>query len=442
MDEYLTPNFRGDKSNIFHAGRLKKYPDGSYELLVCNRPIFRESGWEKAEGKKYGKRIEINGTEYEWIQDPAAERTEAASAAEAREADAGTAEASRSRAARRAAARVRDLALCNPFRYFVTLTLDPAKVDRYDVKAITKKLNTWLDNQVRRNGLLYVLVAERHKDGAVHFHGLINEAAGLVPSGTWKVPGHKKPMRPRSEAQRRAWAAQGAEAGFCEVFNWEGWRYGFSTAIPLYGDYSAAVAYVCKYIRKQTTGPEGPVGGRWYYHGGRLATPAAELLDVGLQEMESNPDLYRFEIPEAGLQFGIIRGRYKENETEFTKAGMSNGPENQGGSGPEALRGRPESETNRYLERRISNEDGILVGKGIGGGAAGTHAGKQTRGAGEFTHGTSDFGCSEPEAGPAQTSILDCGAENREAEAREPSWAAVGGPQTERGEILGLSGPL
>lgn len=317
MDEYLAPIMGKDKRSIFHAGRMKKYPDGSYELLLCNRPIFRESGWEDRAGDRVLAALAAKRSEAAEAAEEAAE-----AAADQSEGPEGTSEKNRSRAARRAAAKVRDLALCNGFRYFVTLTLDPAKVDRYDVKAITKKLNTWLDNQVRRNGLKYVLVAERHKDGAVHFHGLTNEAPELVPSGTWKAPGHKRPVKPRSEAQRREWAAQGAEAGFCEVFNWPGWRYGFSTAIPLYGDYRAAVAYVCKYIRKQTAGPEGPVGGRWYYHGGRLAVPAVELLDLGLQEFQSDPELYRFEIPEAGLQFGVLRGNFKESETDFTKTGL------------------------------------------------------------------------------------------------------------------------
>ena len=305
---------------------MKKYPDGSCEILVCSKPIFRDKGWEERYGKYIPGQTQKRTDEDCGGAAEAAESAESSEAAEAVEAAEEIAEAdgpnaaNRSRAARRAAAKVRDLALCNPFRYFVTLTLDPQKTDRYDIKTVTKKLNTWLDNQVRRNGLLYVLVAERHKDGAIHFHGLINEAPGLVPSGTWKVPGHKKPMRPRSRRQAAAWAAQGAEAGYCQVLNWEGWRYGFSTAIPLYGDYSAAVAYVCKYIRKQT-GPEGPVGGRWYYHGGKLRMPEVDLVDLGLPELISSPDLYTFDVPEAGLSFGIMRARYSDFETDFTKSG-------------------------------------------------------------------------------------------------------------------------
>ena len=66
---------------------------------------------------------------------------------------AGASEASADRARRRAAAKVRDLALSNRFRWFVTLTLDRERIDRYDVGVITKKLNQVMDNLVRRRGL-------------------------------------------------------------------------------------------------------------------------------------------------------------------------------------------------------------------------------------------------------------------------------------------------
>lgn len=299
--------------------------------MVCNRPVFREKGWEEVRNDKFIPQQKKTGTDAEGGGAPegaeAAEAAAAAAAAEAAEAIAEAAEGpiweNADRAARRAAGRVRDLALSNDFRWFVTLTLDKDKIDRYDVKKITRKLNVWLDNQVRRRGLQYVLVAERHKDGALHFHGLINDVPGLVPSGTWKIPGHKKPMKPRSEAQRREWAALGLLGGCHEVFNWDAWPLGFSTAIKLYGDYEAAVAYVCKYIRKQTNDPrEGKIGGRWYYSGGGLRGPTVELVDLGLQEIASEAGLYRFQIPEAGLQFGIIRGNSKDTESEFTKAGL------------------------------------------------------------------------------------------------------------------------
>ena len=98
---------------------------------------------------------------------------------------------------RRARAKVRRLALSNDFRWFVTLTLDPQKVDRYDPAAVVRKLNQWCSNQVKRKGLCYILVPERHKDGALHFHGFFNDALEAVDSGHKSKDGrpHIQPTR-------------------------------------------------------------------------------------------------------------------------------------------------------------------------------------------------------------------------------------------------------
>lgn len=60
-------------------------------------------------------------------------------------------------------------------KYFVTYTLAPDKMNRYDEKEIYKKIRDWLSNAVSRKGLKYILVPEKHKDGAWHFHGFMNK---------------------------------------------------------------------------------------------------------------------------------------------------------------------------------------------------------------------------------------------------------------------------
>ena len=252
---------------ISFTARVKYYPDGSRELLVSDRAVFRASGWEAAGWKPKGRppgRAKA---------DPEGEV----------------------RAQRRARARVRDLALCNPFRWFVTLTLDKNRVDRYDMDQVTPRLNAWLSNQVQRRGLAYVLVPERHKDGAIHFHGLFNDALEAVDSGTLSIPGVKKPRRPRSAAQRAAWLAEGAHP----VYNLPGWSLGFTTAIELYGDYRRAVGYVCKYIGKQGEKP----GGRWYYSGGSLREPEFLLADLDWRTAAEQPGAYVFQVGEVGATF-------------------------------------------------------------------------------------------------------------------------------------------
>lgn len=250
---------------IMHNGYVKTYPDGSRDIYVAEGPIFRDKGFERVDVWEAEPRILLG--EPRDKQD------------------------SVDRAKRRAKSRIKDLVLCNPFKYFVTFTLDKSKVDRYDVAAITKKLNTWLDNCVRRKGLIYVLVPELHKDGAVHFHGFINDALPVVDSGTL-TKGDGKPRRPRSAAQRAEWLSQGARV----VYNLPAWPLGFSTAIELYGDRRRAISYTCKYVVKALE----KVGGRWYYSGGKLRWPQVAAFDADFEEVRAQAGEAAFYVDSLG----------------------------------------------------------------------------------------------------------------------------------------------
>ena len=296
-------------SDIFCTGRIKKYPSGLTQMLACDRPIFGGSGWEDSDKERH-------------VKDTRRKRE---------------GNAALLRSIRRARAQVRDIALCTPFVYFVTLTLDKSKVDRYDMAAITRKLRVWCDNQVRRKGLAYVLVPERHKDGAIHFHGFFNGALAVQDSGTMTMQGWKAPRRPRSARQRAEWAAQGAQP----VYNLPAWTLGFTTAIPLYGAYEAAVSYVCKYIGKdmgegrappgeeKTAQPTGKIGGRWYYSGGDLGEPKVEYANLSVRDVAAMPGAYRFDIAEAGLSFAQVyirpEGVSSENAYHCAESGRAAG---------------------------------------------------------------------------------------------------------------------
>lgn len=189
---------------------------------------------------------------------------------------------------------VRDYARANAFQYFVTLTLDAARVsDRYDIDACTRDIRTTLDNLVRRKGLQYVLVPEEHKDGAIHYHGFINAALPLEDSGTLSKGGGK-PRKPRSARQREQWLSEGWNV----VYNVPAWKFGFSTAIELYGERDAAIGYVCKYITKA----QRKIGGRWYYSGGGLALPAVEYCDVAFEQLSAAAVEHRFAVDALGCE--------------------------------------------------------------------------------------------------------------------------------------------
>lgn len=238
---------RMSRDELIANAILYTYPHGEVDIICASDKIFMPEGYENSEdytrpgreglppaGREKGKKSEGDD---------------------------------RLRSMRRARANLRRLALANDFRYFVTLTLDGEKIDRYDGSAIVRALGQWCDNMVRRHGLRYVLVPERHKDGAFHFHGFMaGDGLDAVDSGTIDMDGWKKPRRPRSEAQREQWLAGGGRI----VYNLPQWSLGFTTAIELYGTYSQAVGYVCKYIGKQDA--ERPLG-RWYYSGGALDKP-------------------------------------------------------------------------------------------------------------------------------------------------------------------------
>lgn len=80
--------------------------------------------------------------------------------------------------------RISDYILCNEFTHFVTFTFDrknskvKSEEDRHDLLKMSKLLITWVNteqvNHFRRHGkkFKYLIVPERHKNGAWHFHAV------------------------------------------------------------------------------------------------------------------------------------------------------------------------------------------------------------------------------------------------------------------------------
>lgn len=270
---YVTPDgimsdlLSVSKSDIGGNAIVYSYPNGDFDVICAAEKTFLPPGWESSEDySRPGKQLPLSGA--------------------ARKAGAKSEGDDRLRSARRARAKLRRLALSNDFEWFVTLTLSPDEVDRYDAAAIMKRVNRWLDNMVRRRGLRYVLVPERHHDGAFHFHGFF-AGVGLeaVPSGHSDRQGHP-------------------------IFNLPQWTFGFTAAIRLYGTYSQAVGYVTKYVGKQDG--ERPMG-RWYYSGGDLREPDKLYATLDYEQLgeQFHGEAVEFAIP--GTMMKVIHHR-KENE--------------------------------------------------------------------------------------------------------------------------------
>lgn len=287
--ETKKPLLHATLESVKHSAKAFIYPCGVMDILASTQPDFGPKGWEAAEN--YSKPAKARLVADQQGDAAAAQQTKQQPQALAEDIE---------RSMRRARAKVRRLALSNEFRYFVTLTLDPAKVDSHDGAAVVRKLNAWASNAVQRHGLKYILVPERHKKGGIHFHGFFNEAFEAVDSGTIRVPWAKKPRKPKSAAERAEWLAAGGKV----VYNLPGWALGFTTALELYGDYPAAVAYVCKYIGKDGTKP----AGRWYYSGGDLAEPHAEYFEMSPAELVQEYGDRAIVIYPPGKQIAVVNG--------------------------------------------------------------------------------------------------------------------------------------
>ena len=141
----------------------------------------------------------------------------------------------------RARSAVYALARCNPWSYFVTLTLDPSKVDRNDLKAAYRKLAKWINNYNSRHNckVLYLLVPEPHKDGAWHFHGLLS-GLPLDHLTAFSVHDHiPRHLKLLLQAGR-------------QLYNWPAYAesFGFVT-VDAIRDIKRCSAYMTKYITKE-----------------------------------------------------------------------------------------------------------------------------------------------------------------------------------------------
>ena len=257
MEECRQSPIKRTFQEIGHNAIIYQYPDGSFDLIARSNGWFTGPGWEDHVDKPVEKRVREKGVR-----------------------SSGT---DMKRSMQRARAKVRRMALANDFRWFVTLTLDGAKIDRYNPEVIAKALSRWCDNRVRRHGLKYILVPELHKKGGIHFHGFFNDAVEAVDSGHTDAAGHR-------------------------AYNLPEWDLGFTTAIELYGDYSAAVGYVCKYIGKQNG--QRPMG-RWYYSGGALKQPDKQYLDVNYRDVTEKWNGAEYAIP--GAKIAIVKGKGDKN---------------------------------------------------------------------------------------------------------------------------------
>lgn len=257
--------FFSNGQDILHNAQLRIYPDNTIKITVCDRAIYKEIGWEKRQ--------------------PNICSVESARAdCEEREGDSPGDNVAK--AIRRAKNKIFDIALCNDWEWFATLTFDD-KNNRYDNKQISKAVKTWCRNMVNRHNLKYILVPELHKDGAIHLHGLISGDVGASKAFT---PNNKPIFQNRKR-----------------VYNIGRWSGGFSTATKV-KDNLAVSKYITKYITKDIT----KIFGNYYYAGGTIRrAPNIVLTDVDFSEYVAENNLKVYLCKETGLRFAYNESKEK-----------------------------------------------------------------------------------------------------------------------------------
>lgn len=163
----------------------------------------------------------------------------------------------------RALNKCRDYLFSNPdLDLMITLTISPEQIDRYNYNDIMKKVSVWLSNRVKRNNLKYVIVPEKHEDGAIHFHGFVNSSAVKLKATKYKRSYDGKNFIFALEPTRKG----------KRIYNIVDWDIGYTTAVRLGKkeiDRTKSAEYCLKYITKQNK----KIGGRWYLHSTNCTLP-------------------------------------------------------------------------------------------------------------------------------------------------------------------------
>lgn len=235
--------FNQSLASISSNARVLEHNCGLTILQVSNTDLFRAPGWES--------------------QRPFSVPSKGNAADPVR-----SLQSSRNRAKRE----IRNIALNNKFTCFITLTLDPKKIDRYNADVVKKSFQNWLRNNSSRKGLQYLFVAEEHKDGAIHFHGLCNLGNMSILRAFSPYTG--KPL----------FTDRGQE-----IYNLADWKFGYSTVIFIDEHYERTCNYLMKYFTKDYQ----KIFGKWYFSSRNLVRrPQIMLIDsLDYDEfLNDNPD--------------------------------------------------------------------------------------------------------------------------------------------------------
>lgn len=212
---------------MYYNVRVKRYPGGTVQYMFSERVKERGSTLQE-ERKRDGSSVERKKIENQ----------------------------------SRRKQKIYDLARSNPFEWFVTLTFDPDKVDRFDYDSCSAALFDFTHLLAVKGGYRWVIVPEQHKNGAYHFHGLVSGDLNVVRAL------HPRTGEPLVDKSGRP------------VYNVLDYQAGFTTATPV-TDQARASSYLTKYLTKDIQVPKGKKG---YWASRNLAKPVEEYVVMSSYE--------------------------------------------------------------------------------------------------------------------------------------------------------------
>lgn len=133
-----------------------------------------------------------------------------------------------------------ELAMCNSWDFFCTLTIDGSKHDRFSIDSFRLQLSQFIRDLRKKykTKIHYLFVPEKHKDGAWHMHGLIS---GLDKQDVVEFSLKQKlPL----------YIKQKLQLGY-RVYNWLSYsnKFGFCDLEDI-ADKNKVCSYITKYITK------------------------------------------------------------------------------------------------------------------------------------------------------------------------------------------------
>lgn len=229
----------------FYKTKTKEYPDGTRVLTVYKNAITSETSNASA--------MIMKAEELE----PSAEEKEL----------------TKQRNLWKVRTKIKDYCLSNNFTFFWTMTF---KSNRYDYQDAFDRMGRWLRKMRDKYGKFdYIFIPERHKDGAIHFHGVTGGFNGHIVDSGVKHRGAK-------------------------VFNCSDWEYGF-TELTAIRSRERCASYITKYVTKDMQNSIVGKGKKKYWCSRGLRLPAVSYseydLSLGLEPDYENDtcSIFKFE---------------------------------------------------------------------------------------------------------------------------------------------------